>query len=356
MGSMYERDGRWGIDYRDARGRRIRKMVSGDRRVAARALADAEEAVDKMKVGIFQADPREAERPIAEHFQAYLGEMKRRGRDGLYTYIVGKRLEMAAFDRGWECLRDCTHKSIQAYLKGAADGRLPRTLNSHRADLSAFFSWCVLQGYLESNPCDRVAKVAVSRDKRRRALSVEECRRLLAKAPPHRRVCYHFLIFTGLRRAEAGALRWANVRLDVANPHVELPGSITKSGRPETVPLVPQLADALAAHRGDAQDRQAVFESIPTMPEFRADLAAADIPEVDDRGRKVVLHSLRHSLATMLAQSKVPPAVAMTIMRHRDIRLTLEVYTDEGLLPTSAAMGALPSLSGAEQGEGRKIG
>jgi hypothetical protein len=47
----------------------------------------------------------------------------------------------------------------------------------------------------------------------------------------------------------------------------------------------------------------------------------------------------------MLAQSRVPPAIAMKIMRHRDIRLTLEVYTDEGLLPVAAAMSALPSLT-----------
>jgi hypothetical protein len=67
--------------------------------------------------------------------------------------------------------------------------------------------------------------------------------------------------------------------------------------------------------------------------------------EADERGRKVVLHSLRDSLATMLAQSGVPPAVAMGIMRHRNTRLTLEAYTDEGLLPVAAAISALPSVT-----------
>lgn len=31
-------------------------------------------------------------------------------------------------------------------------------------------------------------------------------------------------------------------------------------------------------------------------------------------------------------------------MRHRNIKLTLEVYTDEALLPSTAAMATLPSL------------
>jgi hypothetical protein len=81
------------------------------------------------------------------------------------------------------------------------------------------------------------------------------------------------------------------------------------------------------------------------MEEFRTDLAAAGIEDVDGRGRKVVLHSLRHSLATMLAQTNVPPALAMKILRHRDIRLTLQVYADADQLPAAAAMAVLPSLT-----------
>jgi integrase len=192
-----------------------------------------------------------------------------------------------------------------------------------------------------------VAKSAVSRDKKRRALSVPECRALLEAAPEDRRLVYMVLVYTGLRRAEAAALNWGHVHLDVVNPYLELPASITKSGKPETVPLVPEAAAGLREHRGDAEDRDAVFASIPSMDQFRADLAAAGIADEDERGRKVVLHSLRHSLATMLAQSKVPPAIAQKIMRHSDIRLTLQHYTDEGLLQTGAAMANLPRLTPA---------
>lgn len=73
-------------------------------------------------------------------------------------------------------------------------------------------------------------------------------------------------------------------------------------------------------------------------------LARAGIADVDQRGRKVVLHSLRHTLATMLAQSNVPPAVTQKIMRHRDIRLTLQAYTDESHLSTASGIASLPRL------------
>lgn len=346
MGSLFQRDGKWGIDYRDARGRRIRKMVAADRRVAQHALGEALAAVEKVKAGVLQADPREAARPLGEHIKAYLQDLERRGRDRMYRYIIQRRLEAAAFAQGWACLRDATPKSVSAYLRDLSDeGKSPKTVNGHRADLSAFFEWCMRQDALEANPCQRVQKSAVSRDKVRRALSVAECRALLAAAPPDRRVCYLALLYTGLRRSEAASLLWTHVRLDVANPHIELPGSITKSGRPETVALVPELAEALSEHRAGAGARDAVFARVPSMEQFRRDLKAAGIEEVDERGRRVVLHSLRHSLATMLAAAKVPPAVAMKIMRHRDIRLTLDAYCDEGLLPTAAAMATLPRIA-----------
>lgn len=129
------------------------------------------------------------------------------------------------------------------------------------------------------------------------------------------------------------------------NPYVELPGSMTKSGKPETVPLVTEVAAALAKARGEPGE--SIFAEIPDMGLFRTDLAAAGIAEEDERGRVVVVHSLRHSLATMLAQSKVAPAIAMKIMRHRDIRLTLQHYTDDSLLPVTAAMATLPTLAPA---------
>ncbi len=348
MGRIYKRDDKYGLDFADHKGKRIRRLVSTDKGVALRMLADALETVERRRAGVLLADPRETKRPIQEHIDAYLDEMERRGRDPMYRYIIQKRLEAAAFAQEWGSLRECDAASVADYLNGlAGDGKSPRTVNQHRADLSAFFAWCARQGVMESNPCDHVPKTTTKLEKKRRALSVAECRRLLAAAPPERALVYRVLLCTGLRRGEASEIRWAHVHLDVANPYIELPAPITKSGKAELVPLIGEAAEALCRHRDGARDKDRVFDAIPSMELFRTDLAAAGIEEEDARGRRVVVHSLRHSLATMLAQSQVPPAIAMKIMRHRDIRLTLEAYTDEGLLPIAAAMSSLPSLTAA---------
>ncbi|MCC6677886.1 MAG: tyrosine-type recombinase/integrase [Phycisphaerales bacterium] len=355
MGKLYKRDGRWGIDFRDARGQRVRKVVAADKSVAQTILADAMKAVEKMKAGVLMADPREGRKPIDGQIDAYLAELKRLGRDDMYRYTIRKHLEGAAESQGWSRLTDCTPQSISARLKQLADANLAaKTQNAHRADLNAFFAWCVRTGRLEANPCAAVPKSAVKADKKRRALSPSEIRDLLETAPPERAICYRFLALTGLRRSEAAQIQWAHLHLDGVNAHIELPPTITKSGHAEAVPLVPELAAALRDHRDDASDRDPVFAEIPSMPEFRDDLADAGIEEVDARGRKVVLHSLRHSLATMLAASGVPMPVAQRIMRHRDIKLTAEVYQDEAMLPLHAAMQALPSLSSPAVAHGPK--
>jgi integrase len=345
MGKLYQRDGKWWLDFVDQNGKRIRRKGAKDRSVATRLLADAESAVERMNAGILHADPKEARKPLLSQVGQYVLELRRLGRDRMYVYTVRKHLENAAKAQKWTCLANCTTKSVSAYLQRLQANELtPKTINAHHADLSAFFGWCVRTGLLEGNPCAQVPKVADKRDKTRRALSVGEIKRLLEAAPDDRRTVYLFLVYTGLRRSEAADLRRGHLHLDVANPYVELPASLTKSGKPESVPLVPEVVGALRERLGDADDADPVFDRIPSMPQFRADLAAAGIEERDARGRKVVLHSLRHSLATMLVTSSVPMAVAQRIMRHRDIKLTAEVYTDEGLLPLAAGMNALPHL------------
>lgn len=356
MGSVYKRDGRYGIDYVDGRGVRVRKMVASDKSVAQKMLGDAIEAAEKSRAGLRSSDPREGKRPLADHLREYLNELHRLGRAAMYRYNIQKHIEYAAKTQRWVRLGDCSSAGISAHLRAlAAADRKPKTVNAHLADLSAFFAWCVRTARLEANPCQTVQKSAVRADKTRRALSVVECEALLAATPSARKIVYHFLLLTGLRRGEAKALRWSDIRLDALNPTLSLPASITKSGRPEALPLAPDLAEAMREYRSKAGEQGFVFESIPSMWLFRKDLKAAGIQEVDDRGRRVVLHSLRHSLATMLAMSRVPMAYAQRLLRHRDIRLTAETYQDEALLPLAGAVASLPAFGTPSARTGTRI-
>ena len=78
---------------------------------------------------------------------------------------------------------------------------------------------------------------------------------------------------------------------------------------------------------------------------FDRDLRAAGIEKVDERGRTLDIHALRHTFGTHLSKAGVAPRMAQALMRHSDIDLTMNVYTDPTLLDGHGALDALPSMA-----------
>ena len=96
----------------------------------------------------------------------------------------------------------------------------------------------------------------------------------------------------------------------------------------------------------------AVF-NVPTglLRILNRDLEAAGIPKKDERGRSVDIHAMRHTFGTWLSKGGVAPRTAQTAMRHSDIDLTMQVYTDPKLLDVRGAVESLPQLPLADTTE-----
>ncbi len=138
-----------------------------------------------------------------------------------------------------------------------------------------------------------------------------------------------------------------------------------KAGRGALIPLRADLVgdlrgwleEKLAARREQAEARGApvplklaLDEPVFAVPRnmiksFNLDLAAAGIDKVDERGRTVDIHALRHTFGTHLSRAGVPPRTAQAAMRHSSIDLTMNVYTDPTLLDVAGAVEVLPSLN-----------
>ncbi|MGB2821928.1 MAG: site-specific integrase, partial [Phycisphaerae bacterium] len=184
-----------------------------------------------------------------------------------------------------------------------------------------------------------LAKVSAS--ERRRLQRVGQCRALV----------YKFMMLTGLRRSEAASVTVGALCLDEDAPYVHVEGKHAKSGRAATLPLRGDLADDLRKHiaRMAEANREAVSPDTPLfdidwrnlLRTFNLDLAAAGIPKRDAQGRTVDVHSLRHTFATLLARNGVSPGVAQRLMRHSDIRLTMNTYTHLDLADTASAVASL---------------
>lgn len=53
---------------------------------------------------------------------------------------------------------------------------------------------------------------------------------------------------------------------------------------------------------------------------------------------------MRHTSGTHLSKAGVAPRVAMAVMRHSSLDLTMNIYTDPVFLDVGAAVDALPTF------------
>ena len=179
-----------------------------------------------------------------------------------------------------------------------------------------------------------------------------------------RALIYKTLVLTGLRKGELASLTVGQLELDGPMPFVVLNAADEKNRQGSTIPLRHDLANDLRDWLSDApssatlklghsnriSDRERLQSQLFTVPEslgkiLDRDLLAAGIDKADERGRTIDVHALRHSFGTLLSKGGVAPRTAQAAMRHSNINLTMNVYTDPKLLDIQGALDSLPSLN-----------
>lgn len=191
------------------------------------------------------------------------------------------------------------------------------------------------------------------RRRKAKAWSVDEARQFLESArnesdPLY--AVYVLILVLGLRKGEVLGLDWKYVDLDAGELYVgeqlqrvraQLLRRVVKTEDSEAPLPLPGICTAALRLRKQQQDRDReeagerwqesglVFTSPsgkaldPTKfnARFDARIARAGI-------RRITVHGTRGTCATLLAALDVHPRVAMRILRHSNIKMTMEVYTD----------------------------
>ena len=335
----------WWMKYRLPDGTVRYERGFKDKLASEQEAARREREAHQAAAGILLVDPKHLTTPIHQHIDAYRDSLERKGKSPDYYGSLHTRLTRTAESCGWQTLRQITPASLEGYLSELTDeGLSPRTVNHYLAGAKSFVTWCIRTRRLAGNPLESVERTDNHKENDKAALTREQAEALLAAAGP-RRLLYFVALRTGLRRGELEALQWGDVRLDAGRPHITLRAAATKAKRADTVPLRADVAAELrAACPADAKLGDKVFGRIPRMRDLRPDFRRAGIPEYDERGKKYCFHSLRVTLGTWLAQAGVAPRVHMELMRHTDMKLTMQFYTDPRLLDTTRAVDDLPDL------------
>ena len=277
-------------------------------------------------------------------------------------------------DCGFEHFGDITANKVEAYLKDLRNGafvregskKKPKRLSYRRSNgylkaAKLFCGWLIKRGYAYESPLTPLKALDTELDRRhvRRALDVGQLRQLLrvtVNGPEshgmsglERFLLYRFIVETGLRAKEIRRLRKSD--FDYDQHVVNVKATTAKGKRGDTQYLSPglcaELAQFMRAKLGDTKAFGGSYVALTdkTCDMLQEDLVRAEIPYKDDAGRVFDFHSLRGQCATLLAASGASMKTAQTILRHKDVNLTANVYTHVLHGQEAQAVANLPDLS-----------
>jgi integrase len=302
----------WIFRYRHGRTQRSVKLGRSPALSIVAARRAAEKLAAQLALGADPAADRAAAKSQAEHTFASLAEkFLDARRPGLRPATVHE------YER--HLLRDCkslhrlpiagvTQADIVRLLNNAAG---PVTANRLRATLTAMFSWVMREGV--KLPDGNIASFTNKRDEtsRDRVLSDQELKAIWrASGHDDYGAIVKLLILTAARRDEIAHLQWS----EVGDGALNLPAARTKNGRAHVIPLSEQSRVIIAGR--ERGKRIHVFGRDDSgfhgwsKCRYRLD------KNLGDTVADWVLHDLRRTAVTRMAELGVQPHIVEAVVNH----------------------------------------
>lgn len=223
-----------------------------------------------------------------------------------------------------------------------------KTQQRIKSFLSGTFKYAKQLGYIDGENPIRDVKVSGKRTKFKGEIyAINEIEEMLISLPEPARTIIGLAALTGLRHSEIRGLRWSDydakngtltVNRSVWNTVIQAPKTESSEN---SVPVLPLLQKALAGHRERVKPKSE-HEYIFAGTRYGRPLNLANLV------RRVIVpafkkqseesqgsiapkwkgwHAFRRGLSTNLYAMDIPPKVIASILRHSDIKTTLEFYT-----------------------------
>lgn len=254
-----------------------------------------------------------------------------------YRFLADKYILPGLGDRR---IGDLNRATIEEWVKGLVmHGLGARTIRLAHSVLHNALDSLVAREELPANPAKGVALPRVQRAEVV-SLTVEEARTLIKgiKGTPYEAL-WSLLLNTGMRPAEALALRWKDVQdgtvfvdrslsFTSVGPQIEKPK--TAAGR-RRIPLTEDVLALLAERRSSGQhagDEDLIFSNKAGDPlewrvlkrrHFKPLLKKLGLPNI--RG-----YDLRHTCTTLLLEAGVNPSAITQRLGHRSAAFLLDTY------------------------------
>lgn len=256
-------------------------------------------------------------------------------------------------------MRAITPTDLQLFVDRFA-GMSQTKITYITATLDNIFQSACQARIISRNPFEFVKKPSASESTERRALTIDERRRVISVANSHRYGAYlACLYFLGARPGEVRGLQWGDIDWQKGLIHIQRDIDYKKKGQDKTgalknsksnrfVPIPQGLADILAPLK--ASDEMFIFQGernhaalakttaermwIELMVECNLavplDPGSNGYRESDIRSKyKPVItpHTMRHNYVTMCWESGVDVYTCSKLVGHKSITTTMNIYT-----------------------------
>ena len=234
---------------------------------------------------------------------------------------------------GEEDITKLSHLDVHNMLKSMANQKYAdKTVRTRRTVCNMIMEHAMFKKYISTNPCSIVSVPKGLKRTPRELPETEEIERVINNVNSHFGLFAYFLLFTGMRRGEALAIRWDDINFK--NNSIYIHQSVYfASNRPKTkstkttcgtrtIPLLAPLRQALNCiipHKGY------VFGGTAPLTEQAYRRAWERYKK--ESGVTITPHQLRHAYATILYDAKISAKSAQKLLGHADYKTTLEIYT-----------------------------
>lgn len=209
-------------------------------------------------------------------------------------------------------------------------------LKSINNQLSAIFNYAVRYYDLKENPCHKAGSMGKKQAEEMQIWTLEEFRQFTqAIHKPELYAAYNVMYYTGVRVGELLALTWADIDLDnntisITKSYQRLNGEdiITTPKTPKsirTIMIFDYLAEIIRTYKASIY-KPHVNDRV--FPYTKGKLGRYLKQITDTAGlKKIRLHDLRHSHASLLIELGFSPLLIAERLGHENIETTLNTYS-----------------------------
>ena len=322
--------------------------------------ADQKELLEKINKKKMELDRQEEDinNPVLNDYYDFFTEVRRnelsestiRAQKAQYKNIAGVVMENG-MEFGDMRICDITRRNIEyarvALLKA---GKTPQNLNICFAHLNHVFECAVRDDTIEKNPCKALKRLKRKDDtineNRHRALTADETKRFFDKAKERNSFyinCFKFMILTGVRIGELGALYLTDIDSKEGFIHIRrtedgkyIVGDDTKTvNGVRDIPLTKEINLAVKNQKALNRDffgfdwNGLLFKSSEgdILREYTVNREIKRICKDADI-EYFTCHAFRNTFATRFIEQRPQDyKILSEILGHKDVSITLNLYT-----------------------------